>query len=145
MNTTAQKRTPSASLTGRQLRAIAVILTAPNMEAAAHRARVGRTTLYQWLREPAFRDELNRQQNEVFDAAFLGKKPLRGRSLECGEPTAQIVSHPPARGQCIREAIGALSSRKSISRFEQKLGARRETNWKSFSFRHAGLAASFES
>ena len=81
MNGTEQNGTVPVPLSRRQQRAIAAILDTANMEDAARRARVGRTTLYTWLREPAFRDELTRRQADIFDAALARLKCLVGDAV----------------------------------------------------------------
>ena len=127
MNTTAQNRTLSASLTVRQLRAIAVILNAPSMEAAARRAHVGRTTLYQWLREPAFRDELNCQQNEVFNDAFARVKSLVGNAINgLSELIENAKSETVKRAAC-RDILDAALKVKELHELEGRLAAIEKT------------------
>ena len=49
---------PRDGLTDRQRRAVLAVLEAPNMEAAARAAGVVKSTLYEWIRLPAFRAQL---------------------------------------------------------------------------------------
>jgi hypothetical protein len=46
----------TAKLTARQEQAIQALLTGANVKEAAQYVQVGRTTLYRWLQEPAFRN-----------------------------------------------------------------------------------------
>ena len=57
-------------LTKRQQRAIPVILASPTYTEAAQKARVGRNTLHNWLKDPAFQDELERQRDQITDQAY---------------------------------------------------------------------------
>jgi len=68
-----------AGLSERQLAALPYIATAPSLSEAARRAEIGRTTLYRWLEEPEFRDELERWRR---GAAELASLELRGLMLK---------------------------------------------------------------
>jgi len=57
-------------LTKRQQRAIPILLTSPTYTDAARKARVGRNTLYSWLKDPAFKAELERQRHEITEEAY---------------------------------------------------------------------------
>jgi len=120
MNNTAQNGTISASLTRRQLRAVAVILTTPSMEAAARRARVGRTTLYTWLRAPAFRDELARRQGEIFDAALARLKCLVGDAVTGLGELVDAESETVKRAAC-RDILDAALKVKELHEIEDRL------------------------
>jgi hypothetical protein len=83
MNKTEQKRTTSPTpLPHRQLRAIGAILRAATLDSAAREAGVGRTTLYTWLNEPAFRLELRRQQAAVYEHGLIQLKALWGEATD---------------------------------------------------------------
>ncbi len=58
------------TLTERQLRAIPFLLAAPSIEEGCKEARVGKATVYGWLKEEAFREELRRQREEVVRGAL---------------------------------------------------------------------------
>jgi phage terminase small subunit len=57
------------TLTGKQRKAIAAILTWPTKEAAAKAAGISERQLFRWLDEPEFRAELKRAENELIQAA----------------------------------------------------------------------------
>ena len=65
-------------LTTKQLCVLPYLVTAPTIAQAASEANIGRTTLYRWLEEPSFRDELERLRRE---AASVAKLELRGLML----------------------------------------------------------------
>ena len=58
------------ALTVRQLRVVPYLLEAPSIEEGCKRARVGKSTLYGWLKDPHFRDEVDRRRKEIVDLAF---------------------------------------------------------------------------
>ena len=53
----------NGGLTDRQRRVIPHLLASPSMEEACRRARINKTTVYEWLRDDTFRQELKRQRN----------------------------------------------------------------------------------
>jgi molybdenum-dependent DNA-binding transcriptional regulator ModE len=60
-----QKQQPE--LKAKQLRAIMVIIEAGSMEEAARRAGVGKTALYEWMKQEPFRKRLEEARAEVFN------------------------------------------------------------------------------
>ncbi|NQV32555.1 MAG: hypothetical protein HQ515_07675 [Phycisphaeraceae bacterium] len=58
------------SLTGRQIKALPFIVASSTYTAGCKKAKVDRTSFYRWLDEPAFKQELERQQKAVSDQAL---------------------------------------------------------------------------
>jgi hypothetical protein len=67
---TTETDTIEQKLTSRQLKAIPFIVTSPTYTEGCEKARVDRTTFYEWLRQPEFRAELERQREQVASQAF---------------------------------------------------------------------------
>lgn len=122
MNEIEQNGTVSAPITARQRRALAVILAAPNMEEAARRARVGRTTLYNWLQESAFKNELRRQQNEVFNSAIARLKSLVGSAVNGLGDLVRAESESVRRAAC-RDILEAALKVKELHEIDERLTA----------------------
>lgn len=55
-------------LKSNQLKAVAALLTSPDMAQAAKAAGVSRDTLYEWLKQPAFRAALREAERSALDA-----------------------------------------------------------------------------
>ena len=51
-------------------KAIPIIVTSPTYSEACKKAKVNRTTFYEWLKIPDFKAELDRQRDEVAADAF---------------------------------------------------------------------------
>lgn len=60
----------SSYLTERQKKAIPHLIISATNEEGRKRARISRNTLYTWLKDPIFRNELQRQRNIVVDEAL---------------------------------------------------------------------------
>lgn len=62
------------NLADRQLRVIPHLLAAPSIEEGCKRARVGKATLYDWLKQEAFRGELGQRRKEIVEVAIEALK-----------------------------------------------------------------------
>ena len=58
------------TLTAKQARIIPYLLGAPSLEEGCKRARVSKVTVYAWLKQENFREELKRQRNELIRGAL---------------------------------------------------------------------------
>jgi hypothetical protein len=65
-----QQNDEKSELTTRQLKAIPVIVASPTYSKGCKKAKLNRTTFYEWLKIPEFKAELDRQRNEVAAEAF---------------------------------------------------------------------------
>ena len=57
-------------LTDRQLKVIPIIVTSPTYSEGCKKARLNRTTFYEWLKNPEFKAELDRKREEIATEAF---------------------------------------------------------------------------
>lgn len=65
-----KQNTKKTKLTDRQLKAIPKIVSSPTYTEGCKKAKLNRTTFYEWLKEPEFKAELERQRDEVAAEAF---------------------------------------------------------------------------
>ena len=59
-----------AKLTDRQIKVIPHIVACPTYTEGCEKAKINKTTLYKWLKEPEFKAELDRQRDEITQEAF---------------------------------------------------------------------------
>ena len=89
------------SLTTKQQRALPYLVTAPSVAQGAEEADIARATLYRWMHDPAFRDELERLRGE---AAKVAKVELRNYlKILLGEsrvPTRRDLVPMSREGMC---------------------------------------------
>ena len=64
------KTKEKTKLTARQLKAIPHIVSNPTYTEGCKKAKINKTTLYKWLKEPVFKTELDRQREEIASEAF---------------------------------------------------------------------------
>jgi predicted DNA-binding protein YlxM (UPF0122 family) len=60
----------SKLLTARQMRVISYLLDAPSIEEGCKRAKISKVTVYAWLKQENFRQELKRQRDELVRGAL---------------------------------------------------------------------------
>jgi len=96
-------------LTDRQLRVIPYLLTSPSIEEACRRARINKTTVYEWLRNETFREELKRQRDAVIERALDSLK------ANIAKATKTLVKHLDSK----RENI-SIRAAEDIIEFTQK-------------------------
>ena len=65
-----QQNTKKTKLTDRQRKTIPIIVTNPTYTEGCKKAKLNRTTFYEWLKIPVFKAELERQRDEVTAEAF---------------------------------------------------------------------------
>lgn len=65
-----QQNTEKTKLTDQQLKAIPKIVSSPTYSEGCKKARLNRTTFYEWLKIPEFKAELEKQRDEVAAEAF---------------------------------------------------------------------------
>jgi len=65
-----QQNNEKSQLTERQLKIIPIIVTSPTYTDGCKKARLNRTTFYQWIKQPEFKAELERQRDEIAFEAF---------------------------------------------------------------------------
>ena len=99
----------AAGLSGRQLRAIPVIVTVPTIREAAKTLEISESTIYRWLQEPDFHEELARQRDLV---AELALQQIRGL-LERTAPSYVELMQDPDSSIRLRatNAVAALAYR----------------------------------
>ena len=80
-------------LTDRQRRVIPFLLASPSTEEACRRARINKTTVYEWLKEEVFRQELKRQRDTIIEQALDSLK------ANIAKATETLVKHLGSREQ----------------------------------------------
>ena len=96
-------------LTDRQVRVIPYLLTSPSIEEACRRARVHKTTVYEWLKDETFRRELKRQRDAIIERALDSLK------ANIAKATETLVKHLDSGKENI-----SLRAAESIIEFTQK-------------------------
>ena len=65
-----QQNEENSQLTDRQLKAIPIIVSSPTYTEGCKKAKLNRTTFYEWIKQPEFKAELDKQRDEITTEAF---------------------------------------------------------------------------
>lgn len=118
-----QQNTEKMQLTSRQLKAIPVIVASATYSEGCKKAKINRTTFYEWLKIPEFKAELDRQRDEISAEAFgilsqsltkavetlaslLNTQDDRLKRLVCNDIIEHIVRHKETEG--LEERVTAI-------------------------------------
>ncbi len=71
-----------SELTDRQLKFLPVLLASPTYAQACRKGKISRDTLYEWLRQPEFRDELKKRRDELVKQSFALLSQSVGKAVE---------------------------------------------------------------
>jgi hypothetical protein len=110
----------SESLTPQQSRAIPILVQARTVEEGAKRSGKSKTTIYKWLQQPAFRQELSRQKNELMDVALENLKSSVEKAVVVLTALLDSESEAVRRGTANDILTHALKGRELVE-LEQRL------------------------
>lgn len=82
---TTQNSTSEGVLRGKQIKAIESLIACNTLEEAAEVAGISRTTMYRYLKEPAFEAELTRAKRQMVNRAILRLQQ------SCGDATRALA------------------------------------------------------
>jgi len=94
-----QKPCEAEGLTERQLKAIPFLVASPTYEAGRKLARVSKNGLYEWLRNPTFRNELQRQRKQATKEAM---EALQGSMTQAVEVLVELLN---AESDTLRRSV----------------------------------------
>jgi AcrR family transcriptional regulator len=117
----------NAPLTSKQWRVIPHLLAAPSIEEACRRAKINKTTVYEWLKNDTFRQALKTARDELIERALDGLKASIGRAVETLVELLESQSGPikirAAENiiQFVQKAIEADVLEKRVQALEERL------------------------
>ncbi len=82
------------SISPRQEKLVAALLTQPDIQSAAKTAGVGSTTAHRWLKQPAFQEALTHQRDELMRESLSSVKIHAGRAVR---ELSRLLDNPDAR------------------------------------------------
>ena len=109
-------------LTARQSKAIPIIIDSASYTEAAQRAGISRKTFYQWLKQPEFAAELDRQRGKVVSEAF---GVLSQSITKAVETLAKLLDSADERTKRLtaNDIIGHILRHKEVDELESRITA----------------------
>ena len=110
------------TLTARQLKAIPFVVSSPTYTEAIEKAKVSRKTFYEWLKQPEFKAEIDRQRDEITAEAF-GK--LSQGLTKAVENLIKLIDHQDDRLKRLacKDVIEYILEHKAIDDLSKRLDA----------------------
>jgi len=111
-----------AALTTRQRKFIPTLVSAATFTDACRRGKLNRTTLYEWLRDPAFKAEVERQREEITQEAFA----LLSHSLTAAVETLTTLladGDKRLRRFAAKDVIEFFLRYRELAELEKRIGA----------------------
>lgn len=138
MDTTTDEK---PKLSRRQIKAIPFLVTSPTYTHGCEKAKINKTTLYKWLKDPAFKAELDRQRDEIAAEAFGVLTQSLTKAVESlvglldtgDERTRRLTANDVINHFLKRRELVDLEER--IERIEERLEAR-DRAWSQNAVRH---------
>lgn len=93
-------------LSTRQLEALPHLVSAPTFLEGCTRAGITRTTLYRWLKDPAFEAEINRRKDALVTEALSILKVHVGKAVDALVKLLQTTENEGLRRQVANDIIG---------------------------------------
>lgn len=88
-----------SDLNPKQYKAVSYILESNSIEKAAKKAGVSRSTIYNWMRDPGFKEQLERERRAVFEGGLNALKMATAKAartlielLECSDLTTKRLA-----------------------------------------------------
>lgn len=116
-----------ASLSRKQQRAVAALVSEPTVGAAARVAGVGETTLHRWLRQPEFAEALRAARNEAFGAALASVQQAAVEAVQTLRGVMADPDTPPSsRVAAARSVLDIALKAHDLQEIEERLAALEE-------------------
>ena len=111
-----------SELSTRQRRTIPFIITSPTIVEGLDKARVSRKTFYEWLKQPEFKAEIDRQRDEAAKAAF---DTLTGALTKAVENLVKLLDHADDRLKRLacKDVIEYILEHKTVEDLENRIEA----------------------
>jgi hypothetical protein len=111
-----------SELSVRQRRTIPFIITSPTIVEGLEKAKLSRKTFYQWLEQPDFKAELDRQRDEAAKTAF---ETLTQSLTKAVENLVKLLDHTDDRLKRLacKDVIEYILRHKEIEDLEKRIEA----------------------
>ncbi len=116
------------TLSDRQLKVISHLLASPSIEEGCRQAKISKATVYGWLKEETFKDEIRRQREEIVTGALETLKAnitkATGVFVELLDSKNESIRHRAAKDivEFTQKALEHDELERRIEALEGKLG-----------------------
>jgi ABC-type arginine/histidine transport system permease subunit len=108
-------------LTHKQKQALPIIATIGNREEAARRAGISKNCLYKWLKDPFFKQELEKLQNEIFIDSFGFLKAAAIKAAATLINLMARIEYPSIQRAAANDVLNQVVKFKEVMEIESRL------------------------
>ena len=124
MNEMGQNGTDMEKLTPKQQRFLTALMAERTVEAAADKAKVGRSTAYTWLKDPAFQQALKAVELSAIEEAARALVGLTTKAIDTLAAVLDDLSVAPSTRVRTADAIlGRLLQLRELTSIEARISA----------------------
>ncbi len=107
-------------LTDKQLKALPHLVAASSEGEGCKKANIARQTYYDWLKIPAFRDELSRLRSSIVEDAV---EALKAHTTKAVDTLVKLldVDHPALQRNVANDILGHVAKYKELQELEQRI------------------------
>lgn len=119
---TKKTKTDKNGLSERQVRALPFLIASSSEVEGCQQANIARQTYYEWLKEPAFREELSRLRNIIVDNAV---EKLKAHTSSAVDVLIRLltVDNPSIQRNTANDVLGHVLKFKEQQEIEKRLEA----------------------
>ena len=111
----------SLELSQKQIAAITFFIGNKSVDEACKEAGISRNAYYEWLKEPAFKDELNRLRNEVVEDAIGQLKTNTTKAANTLVSLLDREDHPAVQRAAANDILGHVMKFIELKEMEERL------------------------
>ncbi len=108
-------------LSPRQIKALPVLAAIPNCEEACKKVGISRNCFYEWLKNPLFKEALNKLRNEIVQEAIT---QLKANSVKAAITLVSLTArteNPSVQRAAANDILNHVMKFKELLEFEERL------------------------
>jgi hypothetical protein len=108
-------------LTGKQINAIPHLIASKTLKEGCKKARISRKTLYEWLKDPAFKEEFRDQREVIIEEAL---EDLKGNLTKATDALIDLLDKTdsdPLKRYVAKDIIDYVMKARELGDLEERL------------------------
>ena len=108
-------------LTDKQVKAIPHLITSKTLKAGCKKAKISRQTLYEWLKEPIFKEEFRNQRDVIIEEAI---EDLKGNLTKATDALIDLLDKTdsdPLKRYVAKDIIDYVMKARELGELEERL------------------------
>jgi phage terminase small subunit len=108
-------------LSEKQIKAVPHLISSKTLKEGCRKARISRKTLYQWLKDPVFKEELRRQRDVIIEEALENLKGAMTKATETLIDLLDKTDNEHLKRYVAKDIIEYVLKAKELGDLEERL------------------------